>query len=214
MPAATDLSATPDGGAVTLVVDLRDGFDCAAFPQIAAFNTAKAAYLPPVDAPEMPALLDLCMTSRIATVFLSGVRNGADLQHLDVLLQVSEARAGIAAGTTRIVAMAGDNPHGLLAAASFAGKSKRLIGLGWDAGALASAMGLKSGLGADVAASARATLLLAAAASGVAAIDTTELEIDAESFRAACLHARAQGFSGKMTGTPSQVPVIQSVFTD
>ncbi|MDP9839486.1 citrate lyase subunit beta/citryl-CoA lyase [Neorhizobium huautlense] len=214
MPPATDLSATLDGGAHALVVDLRESFDRVASLHAAVFSTAKAAYLPPVSSPEMAALLDICMTSRIATVFLSGARNGADLQHLDVLLQVSEARAGITTGTTRIVAMAGDNPHGLLAAASFAGKSKRLIGLGWDAGALASAMGMKSGLGSDVAASARATLLLAAAASGVAAIDTTEMEPDEEIFRAACLHVRAQGFSGKMTGTPSQVPVIQSVFTD
>ena len=45
--------------------------------------------------------------------------------------QVSEAQAGLAVGTTRIMAMAGDDAHGLLAAASFANKSKRLIGLGW-----------------------------------------------------------------------------------
>ncbi len=214
MPAATDLSATLESGADALVVDLRESSDHAALPQAAAFAAAKAAYLPAVDAPDMAALLDLCVTSRIATVFLSGARNGANLQHLDVLLQVSEARAGIAAGTTRIVAMAGDNPHGLLAAASFAGKSKRLIGLGWDANALATTMGLKSGLGSDVAVSARATLLLAATAAEVTAIDTTDLETDAEIFRAACLHARTQGFSGKMTGTLSQVPVIRSVFAD
>ena len=214
MPAATDLSATLESGADVLVVDLREGFDHAALPHAAVFDTAKAAYLPPVSSPDMATLLDLCVTSRIATVFLSGARNGADLQHLDVLLQVSEARAGVTSGTTRIVAMSGDNPHGLLAAASFTGKSKRLIGLGWNADALATTMGLKSGLGSDVAVSARATLLLAAAAAEVAAIDTTDPETNEEIFRAACLHARAQGFSGKMTGTLSQVPVIQSAFAD
>lgn len=162
----------------------------------------------------MTQLLDICLAKGVGTVFLSGPRHGADLQHLDVLLQVAEARAGMTARATRIVAMAGDNPHGLLAAASFADKSARLIGLGWDSAALAATMGAKAGLGADVAANARATLLLAAAAANVAAIDTADAEPDAGQFRANCLHARAQGFSGKMTGTPWQVPVIQSVFAD
>ncbi|MGI2032069.1 hypothetical protein ACRQ1B_06715 [Rhizobium panacihumi] len=180
-----------------------------AFP----LSGATAALLPAVTKDTMTAPLGLCMSGRIATVILSGARHGADVQHLDVLLQVAEARAGISMGTTRIIAMAGDNPHGLLAAASFSGKSKRLIALGWDAAALAIAMGSENGLGAEVAAMARATLLLAAAAAGVSAIDTIEPNTDEPSFHTACLHARAQGFFGKMTGTPSQVPVIQSVFT-
>ncbi|MEB2843501.1 aldolase/citrate lyase family protein [Endobacterium cereale] len=175
---------------------------------------ATGALLSAVTTDATTALLDLCVAKRIAFVILSGVRHGTEIQHLDVLLQVAEARAGISTGTTRIIAMAGDNPHGLLAAASFAEKSKRLIALGWDAGALAVAMGSRHGLGTEVAATARATLLLAAAAANVSAIDTVEPNTDDESFRAACLHARAQGFYGKMTGVPSHVPVIQSVFSD
>lgn len=178
------------------------------------FKGATAALLPPVTTAATTALLDLCMAERIEFVLLSGARHGADIQHMDVLLQVAEARAGISIGTTRIIAMAGDNPHGLLAAASFAGRRSRLIALGWDVGALALAMASENGLGAEVAATARATLLLAAAAANVMAIDGMEPETDAETFHAACHHARAQGFYGKMTGTQSQVPVIQSVFAD
>lgn len=193
-----------------VVIDLRD---TKAMPDSLRSLGITAALLPPVTAPDMSALLDSCLAERIDTVILSGARHGADLQQLDVLLQVAEARAGAPLGTTRMIAMAGDNPHGLLAAASFGNRSKRLIALGWDAGALAATMGLEGPLAADVAVHARATLLLAAAAARVAAIDTIDGQTDAQTFRAACLHAKAQGFCGKMTGTPSQVPVIQSVFT-
>lgn len=211
MPPGTDLSKVENAPSCALVVDLRAMQpDQSALPCVGA----TAALLPPVTTEMTTALLDLCMAKGIAFVLLSGARHGADIQHLDVLLQVAEARAGVAMGTTRIIAMAGDNPHGLLAAASFAGRSSRLIALGWDAGALATAMASENGLGAEVASSARATLLLAAAAANVMAIDGIEPDTDAETFRSACIHANAQGFYGKMTGTQSQVPVIQSVFAD
>ncbi|MGF9567288.1 aldolase/citrate lyase family protein [Neorhizobium sp. JUb45] len=217
MPFANTLSAAAQTGTGTLVTDLRearDGGDVADSPRSDALDHRGAALLPPVTSSAMTQVLDICLAKGAGIVFLSGARHGADLQHLDVLLQVAEARAGMTAGATRIVAMAGDNPHGLLAAASFADKSARLIGLGWDSAALAVAMGAKAELGADVASNARATLLLAAAATNVVAIDTAEVEPDTDTFRTNCLHARAQGFSGKMTGTPWQVPVIQSVFAD
>ncbi|MGE7369432.1 hypothetical protein ACQKKX_10225 [Neorhizobium sp. NPDC001467] len=191
---------------------MRHGVDPAAFLRAASLPFASAAYLPPVSSRDMSALLDLCTAARIGTVFLCSAQSGAELQHLDILLQVSEARAAMTVGVTRIVAMAGDNPHGLLAAASFSGKSQRLVGLGWDAAALAAAMGKAGRIGSDVATHARATLLLAAAAAGVTAIDTSETEEDAEDFRTSCLHAHAQGFGGKMTRKPSQVPIIRSVF--
>jgi len=208
VPPASNPFTTTECVAAAVVIDLRENFPDVALPK----SGVDAAFLPPVTSADTSAILDLCMAARIGTVVLSGARNGADLQHLDILLQVSEARVGITAGATRIVAMAGDNPHGLLAAANFANKSKRLIGLGWDSHSLAVAMGLQGKLGSDVAASGRATLLLAAAAAKVAAIDTSEPEPDTGIFRTACLHAKAQGFRAKMTGRLSQVPVIEEVF--
>lgn len=173
-----------------------------------------AILLPPLSAACLEDLLAPALTCGVSTVLLGRSRSGADVQHLDVLLQVAEVRLGLELGNTKIVAMIGDNPHGLLAAGSFAGKSRRLMALGWDASLLGAAFGLAAEAESDVAASARATLLLAAAAAGVAAIDTKTEGHDPAGFRAACLHARAQGFGGKMTGQPSQIETIESVFGD
>lgn len=98
---------------------------------------------------------------------------GSDLQHLHVLLDVAEAEWGAGSRSLSILAMAGDNPTGLLAAGSFAKKSDRLVAIGWHGGRLAEA--LRDDLRTDAAlvTSVRTTIRLAAAAAGVAAVDWT-----------------------------------------
>lgn len=200
-----------------VAIDFRSAENAAALDDFQRFTTVRqgiSAVLPAVDSPATPSLIDACVASGATTVILSGARSGADVQHLDVLLQVSEARAGISSGTTNIIAMIGDNPLGLLSASSFTDKSMRLIGLTWDSKALASALGLKHGLGSDVLARTRATIVLAAAAAKVAAIDTAEPDGETGSFEHSCHHARGEGFVAKMTDLPSQLPVIRSIFAD
>ncbi|SMC67445.1 hypothetical protein [Rhizobium sp. RU36D] len=103
-------------------------------------------------------------------VALAGARSGADLQYLHVLLDVAEAE-GSAAIRLSILALIGDNSQGLLAAGSFAGKSDRLMALGWNGGLLAQALGDELPPSASLITSVRATVRLAAAAADVAAVD-------------------------------------------
>jgi citrate lyase subunit beta/citryl-CoA lyase len=153
----------------------------------------------------------------VSLILLPAAENGAAVQRLDVCLSVAEVRAGLKPGRTDIVAMNGDNPSGLLQAASFYGKSSRLRGLGWDAAGLAGTLGATRQLSDDGVwcgpmVMARSTLLLTAAQCGVAAIDTVAVPCPSDQFHRLCREARADGFAGKMTRDSAQLSIINAVF--
>lgn len=153
----------------------------------------------------------------IKIVVLPQAIDGATVQQLDVCLSVAEARAGITAGQTRIMGMSADTPSGFLQAASFAGKSRRLAGLGWDAGCLAQAIGATRQLTdndtwSGPMAMARSTLLMTAADCGVPPIDTISQPCPPEIFERICREARADGFVGKMTRDLGELEIINAVF--
>ena len=98
------------------------------------------------------------------------------MQQLSVKLALREALCGLDDGATGIIA-AVDTAEALLGLANFRGASARLIGLSWDAESLRVDIGAETALdatGAYVGAFrlAREMTLIAAAAAGVAAIDT------------------------------------------
>jgi citrate lyase beta subunit len=70
-------------------------------------------------------------------ILLSGCRNAADIQKLDVLLSVSEAKAVLPAGSTKILVECGAEAEFFLSPHSLAGKSARLRGLVFNGPALA-----------------------------------------------------------------------------
>jgi len=160
---------------------------------------------------EITATLDVVMPARPRGVLLAGTTGGADVTRLSALLRPREALAGIADGATRIVAMASDTPRSLLAAASYAGASECLIGLAWDIDALSRALAVHDT--GDLARHARTTVLLAAAAAGVAAVDRPYDGNDVKLLEEEAQAARATGFTGKLAVHADQVPVINAVFS-
>jgi citrate lyase subunit beta/citryl-CoA lyase len=153
----------------------------------------------------------------VKLVVLPQASNGAAVQRLDVCLSVAEVRAGRKPGETRILAISGDTPSGLLQAAGFAGKSQRLCALGWDAAALAGRIGARqlltdNGSWSAPMAMARSTLLLTAADCGAAAVDTDTPPCPPDVFARLCREARADGFVGKMTRDIGQLATINALF--
>ncbi|MBM3564392.1 MAG: aldolase, partial [Alphaproteobacteria bacterium] len=73
-------------------------------------------------------------------VFLPARDGAVGVQRLAVKLAVREARAGLADGATRIVALVGADPAGVLALASFSGGSPRLAALAFDDAGLRAAL--------------------------------------------------------------------------
>jgi citrate lyase subunit beta / citryl-CoA lyase len=152
-------------------------------------------------------------------ILLPKANSGANIQDLATRMAVEEAEAGLPEGQVRIHALMTETATGMLAAASFAAKSARLSALSWGAEDLAANIGASSnkddsGRYTDVFRLARSLTILAAADSGVDAIDTVFTDFrDMEGLGAECRAAVRDGFSGKMAIHPDQVSVINAAFT-
>ena len=161
--------------------------------------------------------LDAIMAAPPCAVLLPKARGGACVQQLSVKLALREALYGIDDGATGIIA-AVDTAEALLVLASFRGASARLIGLSWDAESLRVDIGAETARDATGAYAgafrlAREMTLIAAAAAGVAAIDTALAEArDSGAVVAEAHAARRAGFVAKFAISPAQVVFIDQAF--
>jgi len=138
-----------------------------------------------------------------ATLVLPKVEGPGDLAFADRLLD------GAGGERTRLVALV-ETAAGLQAAGEIARSSGRLDALVIGYADLAASLGRTSGDWRF----AQETLLLAARAAGIQAIDGPHLTIrDDERFRAAVAHARELGFDGKWAIHPAQLDALREAFT-
>ncbi|HSJ78610.1 MAG TPA: CoA ester lyase [Erythrobacter sp.] len=154
-----------------------------------------------------------------AGIMLPKADNADDVTLLSARLRVFEAENGFGDGATMILPIITETPAGVLAAHTHARSNPRLSGLTWGAEDLSAAIGARSprdeeGCYTAVFQHARTVTLLAAAAAGVAPVDTVFPEFrDETSFRRECIAAERDGFTAKMAIHPAQVPIINEVFT-
>ena len=221
-----------DSGADCLFVDLEDSVaesrKPAAREMARAFiaSARKAAKRPllyvrvnALDTGLIAADLDGVMAARPDGILLPKPRGGIDVQHLAAKLAVREADNGIADGATKIICVATETAAAIFGLPTYAGASRRLVALTWGAEDLSSDLGaetnrLSDGQFAPPYALARTMTLLAAVAAGVQPMDTVYPNFrDDAGFKAECEAARRDGFTSKMAIHPSQVPIINDVFT-
>lgn len=153
-------------------------------------------------------------------VMLPKARSGADVHTLSIALNMAEERAGLQAGSTRIVAIITETPVSMLQLNTYVGSSSRLEGLTWGAEDLAAAVGARTNREADNRTwtspyrLARDLCLFTAAAANAQPLDTVYVNFrDDEGLRNECREAVRDGFTGKMAIHPNQVAVINEVFT-
>ncbi len=158
---------------------------------------------------ETAAALDALLPARPTGVALAA-NGGSDVTRLSALLRPREAIAGMADGATEILALATETPAALLAIGTYAGAGRRLTALAWDDGPLSAALGAEDA--SEVARSARAATLIAAAAAGIAALDRPFRGSDAAALRAEAEAARRAGFAGKLAGRAEHIPIIARAF--
>ncbi len=221
--AGDGLDAALACGADALVLDLGD----AAAPEgrAAARRWAAAALARLGPPPRRPTLalrvaalptglvdldLDAVMPGVPDAVLLPGAAGAADVQRLAAKLAVREAEAGLAAGSTRIVAVA-DTARGVLALGTLRSASARLTALLWDPIALAAEVGAVPARDAAPLAAARGLVVLAAAAAGVPAVDGAS-PAGSPDLAADVRAARRDGFGGRLALHPDQVAVILARF--
>jgi len=155
----------------------------------------------------------------IAGIMVPKTNSADDVRRVAFCLDALEARAGIAAGTVRIVPVATETAPAMLTMASFTHDVPRLAGITWGAEDLSAAIGAISNKDADGSLSPLYTLanslcLCAAAAAGVPAIDTLYADFrDSEGLAASCAVARRRGFRGRIAIHPDQVEVINRAFS-
>lgn len=214
-----------------LILDLEDAV---AAPRKAAARAAAAAFVAehavslrtrlyvrinPLDSGL--AMLDLAaaVVPGLAGIMLPKTNSADDVRRIAFCLDALEARAGIASGTVRIVPVATETAPAMLNMASYTRDVPRLAGVTWGAEDLSAAIGAISNREADGSLSplyslAGSLCLCAAAAAGVAAIDTLYTDYkDPRGLAASCGVSRRRGFRGRIAIHPDQVDVINAAFS-
>jgi citrate lyase subunit beta/citryl-CoA lyase len=163
--------------------------------------------------------LDAVVPGKPDAIVFPKAEGGASVVHLDAKLTAREAIAGLPEGGIKILAQAVESAAGLFLAGTFRAASARLIGLTWGPEDLSAELGAEANRDADGMLTepyrlARAMCLYAAAAAKVPAIETVYVDFrNSEGLRRDTEHARRDGFAGRLAIHPSQVAVINEVFT-
>lgn len=166
----------------------------------------------------MDADLDAVVCEGLTGLMLPKCCGGRDVQQLSARMALREALGNFPPGSFGILPIITETAASLFAMGTFAGSSRRLMGLTWGAEDLAAALGARTnrdeqGRWLGPYEMARSLTLLAARAAGVAAIDTVFPDIaDEAGFTKACKLAARDGFDGKMAIHPAQIAVIKAAF--
>ena len=149
-------------------------------------------------------------------VALRGCRTGAEIQRLAVLLSVAEAEECRADKSTMILAITDGILPAPVSPQGFSGKSGRLAALVWNHTALAKVLGTERArtdrsTWTGAFAAARAAVLLAAAAAGIPAYDSTS-DLTDHAFVADCQQSHEEGFFGRLTSNEAQVAMIETIY--
>ncbi|MFA7595174.1 MAG: CoA ester lyase [Novosphingobium sp.] len=168
--------------------------------------------------------LTLADLSAVVRPGLAGIlvpkANGAhDIERIGHYLDALEQRSGIEQGTVKIAVVSTETPAAMFALGSYQQAGERLVGLTWGAEDLGAAIGITDNKEPDGSWTfpyqvARAQCLFAAAAAGVAPLDTLYANFkDPEGLEADCRRARRDGFTGRVAIHPAQVETINRCFS-
>jgi len=164
--------------------------------------------------------LDIVVTDALDGVMLPKSETADDVISLDELLTKREKEVGLA--KKKIILPLIESPKGVVHAYEIASASNRVVALGFGAGDFMREMGegfAVTQLTADeyfpYVAYARSAISVAAAARGIAAIDTPffGLLIDLEGLEREARKAKLMGFKGKMLTHPRHIDVVNRVFS-
>jgi len=162
--------------------------------------------------------LDIVMTGAPDGIVLPKATGGADVLLLAARLSLREALHGIDDGATKIIAIATESAAAIFGLGTYKHASARLAGLTWGAEDLTADTGASAtrvdGEWTEPVRVVRSLALFAAAAAGIAAIDTVHTDFrDLAGLGRECTNAARDGFSGKLAIHPDQVDIINAAFT-
>jgi len=221
------LSRAPGAGADALILDLEDAVAEAARPaaRVLAANYLREhavnevwVRINPIQSDASAADLAAVMPAAPHGIVLPKPCSPSDVVQLAQQLDRCEAEFGLPQGQTRIMPLCTERPEALFTLHAYVGSTPRLAALSWGAEDLAAALSASAtrdahGEWLPTFALARSLALCAAAAAGVAAIDTVFADYrDMAGLTDYAARARRDGFSGMLAIHPAQVEVINKAF--
>jgi citrate lyase subunit beta/citryl-CoA lyase len=172
----------------------------------------------PLDTDWGVADLEATMEGRPDSYMVPKIRSKDDLFEVDSILTRLEQQFGHPPGGVKLLILATETPQGLLNIRDLGG-CPRVNSMSWGAEDLAASIGAlrnrdDNGNFLEVFRYARIMTLLAATAADIQPVDTVYVDIkDTEGLRRDCREGAAMGFTGKITIHPSQVEIVNEVFT-
>ena len=136
-----------------------------------------------------------------------------DLQQVDQLLAPLEAKAGIAAGSIRVIPWI-ETAQAIVKVHEMATASPRIVGIAFGGEDYTNDMGvIRSDFGAECY-YARSAVAVAARAAGIAALDGPFVGFrDPDGLRTDAGNARQMGYTGKFAIHPAQIDIINATFS-
>jgi citrate lyase subunit beta / citryl-CoA lyase len=215
-------------GADAIIIDLEDAVTPATRPQ-ARLNAARHLRetdrvvpvwirINPVQSADALADLAAVIAARPDGLVLPKARSGSDLAHLDHWLEALEAQHALPHRSIEVIALITETAGAMLNGSTFVEPPARVVGYSWGAEDLAADIGAAANRTAGgefefTFRLARAQCLLAAAAAGVDAYDTTDIEWnDAQALGQRVQASRRDGFIGKLAIHPAQIAPIHAAF--
>lgn len=208
-----------------IIFDLEDSVDSAARPvarkrAAAAIHDRNDAWvrINSLDSEDADLDLEAVVQAAPAGIVLPKPESAGDVIELAARLDELEQTHGIAVGSTDILAVCTERPQALFSLGGYVDATERLAALSWGAEDLSAAVGAsrnRSEEGDWLAPYqlARSLCLFAAAAAGVAAIDTVYTDYrNMDGLALYASNARRDGFSGMLAIHPAQVAVINDAF--
>ncbi|MEM9891535.1 MAG: CoA ester lyase [Actinomycetota bacterium] len=172
----------------------------------------------PVDSPWFRADVEATMVAPPDAYLVPKVHGEDDVALVDRVVCELEARHGHEPGAVTLIILATETPQAFLNIDGIP-RPDRVDALTWGAEDLAAAIGARRNRDPDgrylpLFEQARTRCRLAAAAAGVAALDTVFTDVtDPDGLRQDCLDAAWIGYAGKLSIHPNQIDVINEVFT-
>jgi citrate lyase subunit beta / citryl-CoA lyase len=172
----------------------------------------------PLDTPWFRADMEATMVHPPDSYLVPKVHGPDDVRLVDRVVSELEAKFGHEAGSVKLVVLGTETARGFQNIAEIP-CVPRVDALTWGAEDLSAALGARRNRGTDgkylpLFEQARTACMVSAAAAGVQPLDTVFVDVtDPAALRQDCLDGAWIGFTGKISIHPSQIDVINEVFT-
>ena len=182
-------------------------------PRLAASGIPVLPRVNALDTEWIEADLEAVVGPQVLGISVGKVRNAGDIAAISQLIGDLERRAGLDAGTLRLVPWI-ETAEAIVNVSAICGASERIVALAFGGEDFTNDMGVERLEDESQVAYARQALCVAARAAQVLALDTPYFKLrDLEGLRESSLRAKSIGFKGRFAIHPEQIDALNDCFS-